>query len=156
VERPWLVLRVDPDQRRISVTLPADGDVAIPDVAPGATVTGKVQRIERYGVFVWLAPGKVGLVPNALTGTPPGTDLARRFGIADDLEVDVVEVDATGRIRLAVKGAAEAAARRRSERAPRADRPRRRRERTPEAPPMSDSNEGFGSLLADKLKDALG
>ena len=43
---------------------------------------GKVQRIERYGVFVWLGPGAVGLMPNALTGTPPGTDLARRFHTA--------------------------------------------------------------------------
>jgi len=157
-EGRWQVLNVDSGRRRISVTLaPAEGAAAAIQVAAGASIRGKVQRIERYGVFIWLGPGKVGLMPNALSGTRPGTDLARQFPIAEEIEVDVLDVDDAGRIRLAAKGQGEkAAARRPQDRPGRGDRPRRKKERLPDGPPASDSSEGFGSQLADKLKDALG
>ena len=155
-EHQWQVLNVDAKRRRISVTLPFEGEALPETLEVGSHVKGKVQRIERYGVFVWLGPGKVGLMPNALTGTRPGTDLGREFPVANEIEVEIVAVDDNGRIRLGVRGAAEAAAKRQADRRPRSDRPRRRKERLPEGPPASDSSEGFGSQLADKLKDALG
>ncbi len=136
-----------------------EGDpAALPEIAPGVELNGKVQRIERFGVFVWLGPGRVGLMPNALTGTPPGTDLARRFPIATDVEVEVVGVDDRGRIRLAKKGAQRHQGRNGDAGEPHRDRPRRRKPREERVPdtPISDSTEGFGSLLADKLRDALG
>ena len=157
-EQRWQVLRVDAAQRRISLTPAGDENAAeIPELAPGVELRGRVQRIERFGVFVWLAPGRIGLMPNVLTGTPPGTDLARSFPIADEVEVEVVSLDDSGKIRLAKKGADKQRGRPRGSGA-RPDRPPRRApkaERLPDVP-MSDSNEGFGSLLADKLKDALG
>ena len=156
-EQPWRVLKVDAEQRRISLTR-VDGDATpLPELTPGLELVGKVQRVERFGVFVWLGPGRVGLVPNVFTGTPPGTDLGRHFPIASELEVEVVEIDERGRIRLAKKGVSRQPQRNGDSAAPRRERPRRqpkRNERVPAAP-MSDSTEGFGSLLADKLKDAL-
>lgn len=158
-EQSWRVLKVDTERRRISLTPGGDGAVApLPELAPGVELNGKVQRIEPFGVFVWLGPGRVGLMPNILTGTPPGTDLERRFPIATEVDVEVVGIDDRGRIRLAKKGAARPAGRNGEGDSARRERPRRhapRAERPPQTP-ISDSTEGFGSLLADKLKDALG
>lgn len=159
-EQSWRVLKVDAEGRRISLTPGGDGD-AVPqtELAPGVELKGKVQRIEPFGVFVWLGPGRVGLMPNVLTGTPPGTDLERRFPIATEVDVEVVGIDDRGRIRLTRKGAPRPkAGRNGGGGSVHQDRPRRRaprQERTPQKP-ISDSTEGFGSLLADKLKDALG
>jgi small subunit ribosomal protein S1 len=152
--RDWQILAVEPAERRISVTLPGlDGAAAA--IEPQAQLTGRVQRIERYGVFVWLAPGRVGLMPRNWTGTPPGADLTRSFGIGDAVEVLVVEIlDAGRKIRLARKGVdptetpAEAAPgpRPQARRAP----PKR------EEPPPPEPQGSFGTTLADKLRAALG
>ncbi|MCH7781167.1 MAG: hypothetical protein IH848_09985, partial [Acidobacteria bacterium] len=93
-----------------------------------------------------------------LTGTPPGTDLERHFPIATEVDVEVVGIDDRGRIRLAKKGAARQTGRNGEGDSARRERPRRRAPRAERPPqtPISDSTEGFGSLLADKLKDALG
>ena len=158
-EQSWRVLKVDTERRRISLTPGGDGAVApLPELAPGVELNGKVQRIEPFGVFVWLGPGRVGLMPNILTGTPPGTDLERHFPIATEVDVEVVGIDDRGRIRLAKKGAARQTGRNGESDSARRERPRRRapREERPPQTPISDSTEGFGSLLADKLKDALG
>ena len=158
-EHPWRVLKVDIERRRISLTPGGDGAAdPLPELAPGVELNGKVQRIERFGVFVWLGPGRVGLMPNVLTGTPPGTDLERRFPIASDVDVEVVGIDDRGRIRLAKKGAARQTGRDEDDDSVRRKRPQRRVPRAERAPevPISDSMEGFGTLLADKLKDALG
>jgi ribosomal protein S1 len=156
------VLSVDPKARRISLT-PKTAGAELPALEPGVELKGRIQRIERYGVFVWLAPGKVGLMPSALTGTPPGTDLSRRFPIADEIEVEVVELEDGGRrIRLAAKGARVRAERQRPQRAvaddgPIPDRRKRREDKPrrdrPAAPVSSDA--GFGLSLAEKLRAAL-
>ena len=104
-ELQWYVLSVDVKARRVSVTLPGEpaaGDVTL---AEGAELTGQVQRIERYGVFVWLGPGRVGLMPRAMTGASEGADLRREFRIGDPVEVSVVQIEEGGRrIRLCKKG----------------------------------------------------
>lgn len=158
-EHQWRVLKVDTERRRISLTPGGDGEAAVlPGLAPGVELSGKVQRIERFGVFVWLGPGRVGLMPNVLTGTPPGTDLSSHFPIATDVDVEVVGIDDRGRIRLAKKGAARPTGRNGDGDSVRREPARRRAPRPKRAPeaPISDPAEGFGSLLADKLKDALG
>ena len=43
---------------------------------PGARFTGKVERHEKFGVFVFLAPGRTGLVPLSETGVAKDADLA--------------------------------------------------------------------------------
>jgi small subunit ribosomal protein S1 len=159
----WLVLSVDPKQRRISLTPPVDGQDldALPPLEEGSTYKGRVQRVERFGVFVWLGPGRVGLMPNAWSGTERGEDLTRRFPVGDEIEVDLVELSGDGkRIRLAKKGveAHPTGPAERGERRPKAGRQRRNGPRPEpvdrEAPPAEQ--EGFGSVLADKLRAALG
>ena len=131
-ERQWHVLSVDPKGRLVSVTPPGEATSTEP-LAVGVELTGHVQRIERYGVFVWLGPGRVGLMPRALTGAQEGADLRRRFRIGDRLEVSVVEIDEEGRrIRLAKKGVK---AEPEEERAPAHE---AQAPQAPEEPPASD------------------
>jgi len=154
------VLSVDPGKRRISLTMKPEGweQGAESALEVGAKLKGKVQRIEKFGVFVWLGPGRVGLMPNMWSGTARGTDMHTRFPIGNDIEVQIVEVDVDARrIRVANKGVRIDAAPDNSK--PKARAPRRGAARPPARPPaasVSDNASGFGSLLADKLKAALG
>jgi small subunit ribosomal protein S1 len=142
------ILSVDVDKRRIGVALLSDGAAARPAVSPsgpairaGARLTGKVDRHEKFGVFVFLAPGRVGLIPMKETGVAREGDVAKAFPIGSEVEVIVLEADDAGRrIRLSVKAVQDARE---------ADEVRQYAER-PDAAPA----EGFGSL-ADKLRGAL-
>jgi len=145
--RDWYVLSVNPKERRFSITLPGEGGEPA-TVEVNATLEGKVQRIENYGVFVWLGPGKVGLMPRAWTGSPAGTEMQRRFSVGDSVEVTVVEITEDGRrIRLTRKGVE-----------PETPQPRPKREPREEyrPTPKDEPEEAFGTSLADKLRAALG
>ena len=74
---------------------------------PGQVVTGKIDRIEPYGVFVAF-PGGKGLVPASETGTDRGTDMKRAFQLGQELKVSILEVDSSGKIRLSVTAAERA------------------------------------------------
>ena len=113
------ILSIDLDKKRIGLALVEEGsarlggaDAAVPSrsaVVPGARLSGKVERHERFGVFVFLAPGIVGLVPSSETGVARDADVQKAFPIGAAIEVVVLEVDATGRrIRLSCKAVAEA------------------------------------------------
>jgi small subunit ribosomal protein S1 len=145
------ILSIDPGQKRIGVALVDAGSARAPEVVqafrpagivPGARLTGKVERHEKFGVFVFLAPGRTGLIPLSETGVARDADVVKAFPLGGDVEVVVLEVDPSGRrIRLsrkAVQDAQEAEELR--EYAERAD---------------SSPSEGFGSL-GDKLRGALG
>jgi ribosomal protein S1 len=111
------------------------------EIAPGARVTGKVERLEKFGVFVFLAPGRTGLMPLVETGVAREGDLAKTFPVGSDVEVVVLEVDPSGRrIRVSRKAVFEAQE---------ADELRAYQERAEVAPA-----DGFGSL-ADKLRNAF-
>ena len=74
----------------------------------GAIVTGKVERHEKFGVFVFLSPGRTGLMPFAETGLDRDMDMLKAFPIGSDVEVVVLEIDPSGRrIRLSKKAVAE-------------------------------------------------
>jgi len=145
-ERDWLVLSADAKARRMSLALPGEtgSDVAI---EAEAEIECTVQRTENFGVFVWLRPGSVGLMPREWTGLSRDVDLRRSFRVGQKLDVRVVEVDESGRrIRLAKKGVeAHAEPPKRS----------RREERSTESRPEVDQGT-FGSILGDKLRAALG
>jgi predicted RNA-binding protein with RPS1 domain len=146
--------------------------------APGTQVTGKVVKAEVFGVFVWLGPGRVGMVPRVWSGSGDGAGFESRFVQGTELPVEVVDVAEGGkRIRLSVVGvdreAAEAAraAALRPRVAPPEQRPSperrpslerrpapertRRREDVPSAAPTSDPGSGFGSHLGEALRAAL-
>jgi small subunit ribosomal protein S1 len=80
------ILSVDLAQKRIGVALVEEGSsraagaTASQDaLAPGTIVTGKVERHERFGVFVFLSPGRTGLMPFSETGLERDADLAKAF-----------------------------------------------------------------------------
>ncbi|HEX4823670.1 MAG TPA: S1 RNA-binding domain-containing protein [Candidatus Polarisedimenticolaceae bacterium] len=178
----WVVIALDLPRRRITV-LPGGEEVAAllaSELAPGAKTTGKVVKAEVFGIFVWLGPGRVGMVPRVWSGAGEGAGFESRFVPGSDLPVEVVDVQEGGRrIRLSVQGvdrdaadAARAAAQKpraeraegperqrdrrpvRPERRPPADRPRRNEEPRPAAA-SSDPGAGFGSHLGEALRAAL-
>jgi small subunit ribosomal protein S1 len=141
------ILAIDPKQKRIGVALAqeargraAEAKGARPDIVPGARLTGKVERHEKFGVFVFLVPGRTGVIPLNETGIAKEADVRRAFPVGTDVEVIVLEADPSGqRIRLSAKAVMEARE---------AEEVREWTERN--APPA----EGFG-ILADKLRLAL-
>jgi small subunit ribosomal protein S1 len=142
------VLSVDAAQKRIGLALVEEGSsraagavASREDLAPGTIVTGKVERHEKFGVFVFLSPGRTGLMPLAETGLDRDADLAKAFPIGSDVEVAVLEADPAGR-RIRVSKKAVTQQREQAEL-------REYAARTESAPAKP-----LGSL-ADKLQDAL-
>jgi len=142
------ILTIDLEKKRIGVALLPEGSARAggsapsqPEIVPGARLKGKVERLEKFGVFVFLAPGRTGLIPLSETGVAKEADIARTFPIGSDVEVVVLEIDPSGRrIRLSAKAVLDARE---------AEEVREYTERGDAAPA-----EGFGSL-ADKLRGAL-
>ena len=108
------ILSVDVEKKRIGVALVADASArsqaaAGAEIAPGARLHGKVERHEKFGVFVFLAPGRTGLIPTKETGVLREADIARTFPVGSEVEVQVLEVDPSGRrIRLSRKAVLDA------------------------------------------------
>jgi len=76
--------------------------VATP-VKVGDVVTGKVDRVEKFGVFIRFGVGRSGMVPNSELGTQRGADHRKMFPAGTELKAEVIEADAAGRkIRLSV------------------------------------------------------
>jgi small subunit ribosomal protein S1 len=142
------ILSIDQEKKRIGVALVPEGSsrasrpAAAPgQIAPGARLTGKIERHEPFGVFVFLSPGRTGLIPMSETGVANEADVAKAFPIGSDVEVIVLESDASGRrIRLSRKAV---------QAAQEADELREYHDRQDARPSAS-----FGSL-ADKLRGAL-
>jgi small subunit ribosomal protein S1 len=109
------ILSIDLAQKRIGIALVDEGSSRAAGAtspqdafAPGAIVTGKVERHEKFGVFVFLAPGRTGLMPFAETGVDRDSDMLKAFPIGSEVEVVVLEVDPSGRrIRLSRKAVAQ-------------------------------------------------
>ncbi len=142
------ILTIDLVKKRIGVALVPEGSARAGGTAPtsgaiepGARLIGKVERHEKFGVLVFLAPGRTGLLPMNETGLPKETDVRKAFPVGAEVEVVVLEVDPTGRrIRLSVKAVQDA---------------REMAEvRDYTAREGATPSEGFGSL-ADKLRGAL-
>jgi small subunit ribosomal protein S1 len=142
------ILSIDLEKKRIGLALVEEGSAraagAPPpqtELVPGARLTGKVERHEKFGVFVFLSPGRTGLMPLSETGIAREEDVTRAFPVGADVEVVVLEADPSGRrIRLSRKAVLDARE---------AEELREYSERADVTPPQ-----GFGSL-ADKLRGAL-
>jgi small subunit ribosomal protein S1 len=142
------ILSIDLEKKRIGLALVEEGSARAAGAPPpqtelvsGARLTGKVERHEKFGVFVFLSPGRTGLMPLSETGIAREEDVTRAFPVGADVEVVVLEADPSGRrIRLSRKAVLDARE---------AEELREYSERADVTPP-----EGFGSL-ADKLRGAL-
>jgi small subunit ribosomal protein S1 len=100
-----MILTIDAGKRRIGLALAPEGAVVgeqlTSAVAPGAVLTGIVERVEPFGVFVRLGPGQTGLVPNAELGTQRGADHRKMFPTGSEMKVLVLAIEDGGRrIRL--------------------------------------------------------
>ena len=145
---PFEILSIDGETKRIGLAPVPEGTsraaaatVSGGGIIAGARLTGKVQRIESFGVFVFLAAGRVGLIPLSETGVAREADLKTTFPVGADVEVIVVEVEPQGhRIRLSRKAVLDA----------------QDAEVVREYAARDDASptQGLGSL-ADKLRDAL-
>jgi len=141
------ILSIDLDQKRIGVALVEESSAPVKAAAggrtgivPGARLTGKVERHEKFGVFVFLAPGRTGLIPLSETGVAKENDIPRNFPVGTDVEVIVLEVDPSSRrIRLSAKAVMEA---------------REAEEVREWAERQETPAEGLGTL-AEKLRSAL-
>jgi small subunit ribosomal protein S1 len=106
-----VVRSVDPQARRISLA-PAPEGLAVgelaqgPSLVVGAVVSGKVERVEPFGVFLQLdgTRGRVGrgLIPNAELGTPRGADTRKLFPVGTPLTAKVLETG-EGKLRLSLR-----------------------------------------------------
>ncbi len=70
------------------------------DLEVGNTYLGKVTRVENYGAFVELAPGKVGLIH--ISKLPPEVreNIFEHIKVSDIIPVKIVEFDQLGRPKL--------------------------------------------------------
>ncbi|WP_342381997.1 S1 RNA-binding domain-containing protein [Myxococcus stipitatus] len=80
---------------------------AAPRPKVGQVVVGKIDRIEPYGVFLAF-PGGKGLLPASETGTERGTDMRKHFALGQEVKVAILDIDASGKIRLSVTAAVRA------------------------------------------------
>ena len=106
-----VVRSVDAAARKLSLAPAPDGlaigaDASGPNLVVGAVVTGVVDRIEQYGLFLQIdgTRGRLGrgLIPNAELGTARGADLRKLFPVGTQLTAKVLETG-EGKLRLSVK-----------------------------------------------------
>ncbi|MCS7150575.1 MAG: polyribonucleotide nucleotidyltransferase [Caldimicrobium sp.] len=71
----------------------------VAEVEVGNTYEGRITRIEPYGLFVEILPGKVGLLHVSKMETAP-KDLRSAYKIGEKIKVKVIEVDEQGRAKL--------------------------------------------------------
>jgi len=97
------------DRLRVSVVEPrfegsllkALGQSAPPGEAPrpDEVVTGKVTRLEKFGIFVATPKGD-GLVPLRELPLPPGSDHRKLFPVGKELTLVVLDVNPQGKLRF--------------------------------------------------------
>ena len=139
------VLRVDEATGKIALGLKQLQDDPWSTVGTtyqvGQVRSGRVTRVAEFGAFVELEPGIEGLLPFSETDLDRNADMKKAFPIGSELEVAVLEVDASSRrIRLSRKAVAQQ----------REQAELREYAARPDAAPATP----LGSM-ADKLRDAL-
>lgn len=77
------------------------------EVEVGVIYLGKVKRVEKYGAFVEVLPGKEGLVHISQMAKERIAKVEDVANVGDDLLVKVTEIDAQGRINLSHKAVLE-------------------------------------------------
>jgi small subunit ribosomal protein S1 len=106
-----VVQRIDRAARKISLTpapegLGAGATVTAKRVVVGSVVTGNVDHVETFGVFIQLEDTKGragrGLIPNAELATARGSDTRKHFPEGMVVTAKVLETG-EGRLRLSIK-----------------------------------------------------
>jgi small subunit ribosomal protein S1 len=108
------VMTVDQEARRIGLELVFQGSEGEgstqPELKEGDVVTGTVDSIKDYGLFVTLPGGKSGLLHISEIGDKKTGDLRNRFQVGSSLEVQILGVDSeTKKISLSTKSLSRSA-----------------------------------------------
>jgi small subunit ribosomal protein S1 len=101
------VLSVDQEAHRIGLELTHALDETgepPPELNPGDLVSGTVDSVKDYGLFVLLPGGKTGLLHVSEMAEGGGVDVRRRFKPDDVIDVEILSIDPdTGKISLSSK-----------------------------------------------------
>jgi len=77
-------------------------EAIVAEVEVGKIYEGKITRIEPYGLFVEVFPGKIGLLHISKMENPP-KDLKSAYAIGETIKVKVLELDELGRPKFTTK-----------------------------------------------------
>jgi len=77
-------------------------EAIIAEIEVGKIYEGKITRIEPYGLFVEVLPGKIGLLHISKMENPP-KDLRSAYNIGEKIKVKVLEFDELGRPKFTTK-----------------------------------------------------
>ncbi len=102
---------IEPDGRVFIAAVDPEGgkkaremvETLVKEVEPGEVYTGKVTRIERYGAFVEVLPGKEGLLHISHLDHRRVEKTEDVVNLGDEIEVKVLDIDDRGRIDLSRK-----------------------------------------------------
>jgi small subunit ribosomal protein S1 len=103
------IISVDPDARRVALELITEGHAAVPDgpapeIVEGAIVTGRVQSLKDYGIFVDLPNSRTGLLRTSEIGDFSPRELRKKYPLDSDITVKILAVDQeTQKIALSLK-----------------------------------------------------
>ena len=106
---------IEPDGRVFIAAVDPEGgkkaqemiEALVKDVEAGEVYTGKVTRVERYGAFVEVLPGKEGLLHISHLDHHRVDKTEDVVNLGDQIEVKVLDIDDKGRINLSRKALLE-------------------------------------------------
>ena len=98
------IAAVDPEGGKKAQELIA---ALVQDVEPGKVYKGTVKRVERYGAFVEVLPGKEGLLHISHLDHVRVNKTEDVVNLGDEIEVKVLDIDDKGRINLSRKALLE-------------------------------------------------
>jgi ribosomal protein S1 len=87
------VTEVQPEQKRVSLTMVQPPDVTWEEIQEGRVYTGTVTRIEQYGAFVDIGAGRPGLLHVREMSTGYVEHPSKLMSVGDEVDVRVRKVD---------------------------------------------------------------